>query len=218
LTQYDVNPTSQGTVMLQSNNPNTKRFLEVAMNDLKQSKIKIKIYKKSIRGIDILDGIDGYFDDDAREIGIYKDHRWLETFVHEYAHFLQWRDGDPTFAAYYKYNYNPLLMIDRWLERKITYDKRVENSFNIIRNNEISCDKMAIKLINKYKLPIQTEKYIKKANFQILFYHCVEKQRTWQVSEIYSNKKLWDCIPKTLRESYVQHVPSKLMRMAIESF
>lgn len=206
--------------MLRSSNPKTQKFLEIAMKDLKQNGIKLKIYKKTIDADDtsVPCKIDGYFDDLQLEMGVYKDHRWLETFVHEYSHFLQWRDRDPTFTAYYKHEYDPSVLIEKWLSRKISYDRRVENSFKIVRANEMSCDQIAVKLINKYKLPIQTQKYIKKANFQILYYHCVESERCWNVDKIYRNNELWEKIPITFRMSYVQHAPSRLMNIASKSF
>jgi hypothetical protein len=201
--------------MFCSRNTQVKKFLKVAMNDLEKHQINLKIYR---RRADPKYSLDGYFDDASLEIGLVKDRFWLETFVHEYSHFLQWKRGEKTFAAYYKYDYNPIFMVENWLERKIAYSKKVKNSFRIIRANEISCDKIAVELIKKYKLPIDTEKYTKNANLQLLFYHCVENQRNWNVSKIYKNPNLWAMIPKTMRFSYAQRIPSKLMETALECF
>ena len=201
--------------MLRSRNPRVQKFLEAASEDLKQHKIQIKIY---VREIDRRFNIDGYFDDASQQIVVKKNKHWLETFVHEYAHFLQWKHNDPSFAAYYKCRYNPVRLIEMWLERRTAYDRRVQNSFRIVRENEIACDRLAIELIKKYQLPINIEQYTRRANRQIIFYHCVEQKRAWDASHRFYGKQLYSMIPANIRESYTRNVPSKLMQTALELF
>lgn len=201
--------------MLRSHNTRVQRFLDMALDDLKQNKVTLKTYRNKIdRRFDI----DGYFDDCLREIAIRKNKHWLETFVHEYCHFLQWKHDDPSFAAYYKCSYNPVRLIELWLERRTPYDRRVQNSFRIVRENEIACDRLAINTIRKHELPIDTERYTRQANRQIIFYHCVEQKREWEPSHKFYGKQLYSMIPTNIRESYTQKVPSKLMQTALNLF
>lgn len=201
--------------MLESRNPKVKKFLKVAMQDLKNHNIDLKLYRKRA---DPKYSIDGYFDDESLQLGLVKNKKWLETFVHEYAHFLQWKNGEKTFAAYYKYDYNPIFIVENWLEKKISYNNKVKNSFRIIRANEISCDRLAVDLIKKHELPIDTQKYIKNANLYIIYYHCVENIRKWDATEIYRDENLWKMVPSTIRSSYIKNLPSRLMETALDCF
>jgi hypothetical protein len=201
--------------MLQSRNKCVQQFLDTAYNDLNEHQITVKVYKKRI---DNRFDIDGYFDDVSREIAIRKNRHWLETFVHEYAHFLQWKNNDPSFAAYYKCAYNPVRMIEMWLNRRTPYDRRVKHSFEVVRVNEIQCDKLALHLIRKHNLPINHENYTRRANRQIIFYHCVEHKRTWDPSHRFYGKQLCQMIPVNIRTSYAHNIPSRLLQTALELF
>jgi hypothetical protein len=201
--------------MLQSRNPQAQRFLEMTIDELKQNDVELKVYR---RNIDPTFPIDGYFDDIHMQLAVRKNRRWLETFVHEYAHFLQWKTNDPTFAAYYKYDYNPIQLVEMWLTRRVAYDRRVKNSFRVIRENEMACDRLATHLIQKHQLPINLDQYRRRANHQLLFYHCVEQKRSWNASDMFYGNRLYRLIPSTIRKSYTEHVPSKLMETALELF
>jgi hypothetical protein len=201
--------------MFCSRNPRVKKFLEVAIKDLKLHNIKIKLHRRTI---DPKFQIDGYFDDCAMELGVHKNHRWLETFVHEYAHFLQWKQDESTFAAYYKYDYDPVKLVENYVQRRVAYDKKVKNAFKVIRRNEACCDKLAANLIKKYCLPINLEKYRREANRQIVFYHCVELKRSWEPSNKFYGDFLGQMIPSKIKKSYADKLPQEILQTALKLF
>jgi hypothetical protein len=187
----------------------------MALQDLKQHNIKLKVYR---RNINTEFHIDGYFDDACLQLGIMKNHRWLQTFVHEYAHFLQWKHDERSFAAYYKYDYDPVRLVEMYVQRKTGYSRKVQNAFLVIRRNEASCDRIAAKLIRKHKLPINLDDYRREANRQIVFYHCVEHKRSWEPSNRFYGNVLRQMLPDRIKNSYAERLPKELLETALDLF
>ena len=201
--------------MLWTRNAHAKKFLDMAIEDLTQHNISIKVYRRNINS---KFNIDGYFDDNLLQLGVMKNSRWLETFVHEYSHFLQWKSHETSFAAYYKYDYDPVRLVEMYIERKTGYDRKVQNAFRVIRRNEASCDQIAAKLIRKYNLPIDINNYRKEANRQIVFYHCVEHKRSWEPSYRFYGNTLRKMMPDRIQRSYVDRLPKQILETALDLF
>jgi hypothetical protein len=157
--------------------------------------------------------IGGYFDDYNKKLYVANQPQWLEILVHEYAHYLQWKNNDPTFLAYYDYETCPTVQIEQWIEHKTAYTKEVRDSFRIIRNNEFACEKLACKLIQQYNLPIDVGIYKRKSNRYIIFYHFVEKTRIWNASPDFRSDTILHHFPDTLRSTYLQQVPKRLQSL-----
>jgi hypothetical protein len=196
-------------------NPHVKKFLQMAVQDLRDHKIKLKWYHRTI---DPVFQIEGYFDDNRMQLGVLKNQRWLETFVHEYAHFLQWKHDETSFAAYYKYDYDPVRLIEQYVQRRTAYNQKVKNAFRVVRRNEAACDRLAANLIRKYCLPIDLEYYRREANRQIVFYHCVEQKRSWQPSNKFYGMRLRQMLPSNIKTSYAERLPQKILETALELF
>ena len=96
---------------------------------------------------------------------------WVETLLHEYCHFLQWKEKSKLWIKYMK---NP----------------SIKNTTNL----EIDCEKRTIKLIKKLKLEayIDVKKYAQGANSYITFYHIYERTGKWyqkapfEIQDIYA--------------------------------
>jgi hypothetical protein len=92
---------------------------------------------------------------------------WIGVLAHEYAHFLQCIKGNGFWVKFQNamfeniddlediFTKKPNKIINKTLRKKISRS---------IINMELDCDKQAIKLINKYKLPVDKKEYIAKAN------------------------------------------------------
>lgn len=195
-------------------NKRTKKFFEIAMSDLKQNNIKLKWYARNIDSERTV----GYFDENNMELAILKDRFWLETFVHEYAHFLQWKYDKLSFGAYSNCSYDPSRVIENYVNRRVGYNRKVRHAFNLVRSNEAECDRLAASLIKKHKLPIDLDQYRQKANHQIVFYHCVEQKRKWEPSPNFSNKKFREMLPNRIQTSYAQRLPKDLLETALKLF
>lgn len=91
---------------------------------------------------------------------------WIGVLAHEYSHFLQCINHNKLWLSFQDSvfdNIDDLENIFIKKTNKINKTLRKKISRSII-NMELDCDKQAIKLINKYKLPVDKKEYITKAN------------------------------------------------------
>lgn len=206
---------------LTSRDPLVKKFLKDVNEDLRSHSIRLKVYKKSI---DPTFNIQGSFCEVSKELCLIKERGfWLETLLHEYSHFWQWKTKDKSFWAYYGKDYEPIQRVEDWLSGKHPkYDESVRHSFNIIRRNEIECDLRALRIAKKYDLPIDHTDYRRKANAQLVMYHCIEHCRRWECRDgfwsLKKNKEMFGIIPSRFMRCYVKSLPQKLLETALEAF
>lgn len=101
---------------------------------------------------------------------------WLGVFVHEYAHFKQWRNGaaiwhdeeaNKAYTDYFCYNY------------KTTKKRQI-----IVQSLEQDCEKRAVKIMRDFDLPINIDKYIQLSNVYIWYYNAVTKKKSWGNSNV----------------------------------
>ena len=113
----------------------------------------------------------------------------LEVFLHEYCHFLQWKNKrqiyEDSYSAYKRYN--------SWLSYK--RNKISKDDIRTIQKLEIDCDKLAVQVIKKKKLPINTERYIKYSNCYVLMYNFSYKHRSFFNEKRVLDSKILDCVP-----------------------
>lgn len=111
------------------------------------------------------------------------------VFVHEYAHFLQWKES----CAIWKESEDASDRFDEWLDDKdvvVTID-----DIRIIQKLELDCDRRAIELIRKHKLPIDIDRYIKESNSYVLSYNLIYKERDFFMSDNYALDDTLNHIP-----------------------
>lgn len=176
-------------------NKNRIVFLGEALADLINSKVTIKLESK-LR----VDGgkYNGYFTDEPiEEFGLAinkKEDLWFTIFLHEYCHFLQWKEG----AKVWK----DMDIIpddenwDKWLAGKKKYSKaRIDLFFDVTKRVEFDCEKRAVELIKKYGLDIELKRYIQKANAYIFFYNLYKEKKQWYVRPPYEFKSILKTMP-----------------------
>jgi hypothetical protein len=74
--------------------PSVAQFLKHIQHELTSHEIKLRFAKAVDRDL-----YAGWFDNVAKEMVVVRSHpRWLETLVHEYSHFLQYREGHELFV------------------------------------------------------------------------------------------------------------------------
>lgn len=187
----------------------TKTFNKI-IKELKNNNVKIKFVQSDSISIDRKAKVksSGYFattiiNDDEPEFVIaikrpYLD--WFGTFIHEYCHFKQWKENSKLWR---NYNFDDVisvdLLVDFWLKKKMEFNRRQLNSIiDPIINVEADCEKRVVKLIEKYKLPINKEDYIQKANAYIAFYEHLKATRKWYSSKRapYNIKSVYSKYPK----------------------
>lgn len=187
----------------------------MVIDDAKEHGIQVKTYK-NYHQIDKSFKMVGYFDE--KRIAVLRNDKWLDTLTHEYAHFIQWREGHPSYKAY-NITPDPIFLTEKYfLDATVPHDKNVKESFNIIRQNEFECNQLAIKLIKKHNLPVDLDNYKKKSNQEILFYHCAEKHRNHNPSRNFYGADFLNLIPNTLQSKYVSRPPVRILEEACKYF
>lgn len=116
--------------------------------------------------------------------------RWPEIFIHEYCHFLQQLDQDGGIeVAYVPVSADETNVM--WAQiAEVTWLNRLGAWFTggpgspllalrKTRAMEVDCDRRAIELIRKHRLPIDLVRYAQQANAYHLFYTVMETTRRW---------------------------------------
>lgn len=116
----------------------------------------------------------GCFDESGKAIRIARHcNEFLHVLVHEYCHFLQYINS----SKVYEKSYKASNIVDGWLKGKNYAAKDVKRAFFIVRSMERDCEKRAVRLINEFKLKIDTKMYSKRAHVYIYSHFMMEKSR-----------------------------------------
>jgi hypothetical protein len=179
---------------------NIKDFIEHVKGHCKKVGIKCDI--RPVKYLVLSGNIrcSGYFCEETMRLvvaGNSKD--WLSILVHEYAHLTQWQDKN---SNIWKTGSTGVTDLDNWLGgKKIrSIKKAIEQS----RDLELDNEKRSVKLIKKWKLPIDLNDYIKKANAYVQFYNYMRYSRKWSKpgNAPYSNKSIYEAMPSNFRMNY----------------
>jgi hypothetical protein len=137
----------------------------------------------------------GWFDSRKREFIVAMQGKGgFSTLIHEYSHFLQWRDR--------KKYYNRLLkscdIVFSWIAGKFYKKDVVEEAIKYVIELEWDCEMGALELIKKYDLDVDIKKYIQSANAYIMFYHVIHNTRKWCKKSPY-NPEITRSMPECLQ-------------------
>lgn len=142
---------------------------------------------------------------------------WEETFVHEYAHFLQHLDEDAKIPVTY-----PMMRVESyndwwdWLDGKIELDNRkLRRLRKSIQKMERDCDHRALKLIADNNLEIDVGAYAQRSNCYQLFYTLVERYRKWYVVPPYQLASVIALMPTKLMRSY-EKIPESYETLVVK--
>jgi hypothetical protein len=144
----------------------------------------------------------GYFDpEEGKERLVVASNRkdFLSILVHEYAHLTQWADN-----CYEWYNYGESYnLVDEWLGGEDVHNigRHLKRAMLIELDNE----KRSVALIKKFKLPIDIDDYIRKANSYMFFWLYLKYTRSWSKASNspYNNKTIISKMPKRFLKEYV---------------
>ncbi len=159
---------------------NTSNFIEFVKSECAKHGVKFKPYKRKY--IKLTDSIKcgGYFSDGADDsikvptlAFAQGSPDYLELLVHEYCHMTQWLDKIPLWDE----SEDSMNKIDQWLSGKRVHNiqKHLASSRDLELDNEIR----SVKMIKKWKLPIDIATYTKKANAYVIFYNYMKYSRKW---------------------------------------
>jgi hypothetical protein len=167
-------------------------FLGWASDQLIEAGVSIRILQKIA-----VKGCAGWFDSSKKELMVCAKHPdFFIVFVHEFCHFLQWRDD----RKWWNKRMKGYCKFTDWLALKRKKNEGREDCQLV----ELDCEKRAVKLIRKLHLPVDIKTYIQKANSYLLFYLIVEKNRKWPKSGCAS--------AGIYKPEVIKHYPAKFLK------
>jgi len=194
-----------------------KKFIKFVQDELFQYNIKL-IFG---RGTEVnMNGFrcSGYFDEvEVRVAKMSPD--WLSVLVHEYSHFLQWKNRHDEYENIKINNVDSLKIIHDWIDGEEFRPSTVKKAFMKARKLEKKCEMLALEVIKKHNLPINVEKFICQANCHIYYYHMMEKTRKRSIkNQMFYSKTLKKIMPKTFKCKNVRYIPEKVYKIALTKF
>jgi hypothetical protein len=131
--------------------------------------------------------VSGWFDGDKKELVCAKNrHDFLEILVHEFSHLTQWAEQCDVWVNIG----NSYGEMDEWLKGKQV--RNIYYHLSKCRDLELDNEKRSVKNIKKFKLSIDIDRYIRKANAYVIFYNWMGVTRKWCTpkNSPYNNNKL----------------------------
>ncbi len=189
----------------------TKQFVKYITDDLQQHGWNVKFAKS-------LKGCRGYCDEEKKIIAVEKTKNWTEILAHEYAHYIQYKNKYTTYSRYYSLNFDPETIMKKYLSGEINYTKQVKKSFEIVRNNELYCDIIALRLMKKFKIKVDESAYIKSVNIHMIYYHYLEKTQSSRYNfRLFYNDNSFKIVPDIFKKSYVFNIPDSVYNRVMET-
>ena len=116
----------------------------------------------------------GYFDSDGKVLVVSMNSKdALGILVHEYCHLTQWQDG----IELWDIANVSLGKVERWLQGKRV--NHIAKHLAHSRDLELDNERRSLKMMRKWKLSINEEDYVKKANAYVHFYNWLYYSRSW---------------------------------------
>ncbi len=165
----------------------------------------------------------GYWDDSNKQnVKLYctisdNETDWVPIFAHEFNHFIQWKKKLKVWR-----NANNVYETDMYniMHNKHISSRRLIRCLNTTRDLELDCEKRTVKLLCKYKVPINIKEYIRTANIYIHFYNYAKIYRSWfpNNNPPYDNYKIrrststsfyptYNSIPESLEKMFLKYYP-----------
>lgn len=191
-----------------SKNKEVQRFLNHVTRECEKHDVKLDIRAADYIWCDKI-RVSGYFDGDERVLAVAEKNKMsLYILVHEYAHMTQWLDQNSIWYA----NKTDHIRFDEWLAGKEVPE--IHQIINEVRDLELDNEKRSVKLIKRFKLPIDVNHYRRQANSYLFFYEHIKNTRKWckPHNRPYNNKKVVAVCPTRFLPNYetyfkkVQHI------------
>lgn len=130
---------------------------------------------------------------------------WLPVLVHEYCHFLQWKNDVKVWRDLsYPENIDSCSEIWHWIDHPHSQVDKIEEHLRNVRVMELNCERRTVSLITKMGLDIDLEVYKRKAFSYINLYNSMAITRKWPRRGYmpYSIKEIWERCPASLNGSF----------------
>lgn len=150
----------------------------------------------------------GYFDDHGMArlsvaTGDGLEH-WLPVLVHEFCHMQQWKENTEVWRNAKEEK------LFAWLGGKITLSKRgLMTQFRYARDLELDCERRSVRMIERWRLPIDIPAYIKAANAYLAFYAVLRDHQIWYVEAPYRVPQILKIMPARFMTKYQLDYPPR---------
>lgn len=193
-------------------NSNIDLFLKHVRLVTKEHGVKLILQKTKMVKLAKNSYCSGYFNDVPKpKIVVAVDkpiEQWLPVLVHEFCHLEQFLEGDLTWTNLEIYETDSCTEFQDWLDgNDELHPELITYHMKRVIDMEFNCEKRAVKKIKKFKLPINIEDYIQRANVYMWFYSAVKEMRKWSGKNndipVYRIKEIANFCPKTwIRNPY----------------
>lgn len=201
-----------------SENKRVRKFVNHVKSELSRHGMRLVLG----RGEQVnCDGIrlSGYFDEVQGVICVgRRNSYWLTVLVHEYAHFLQWRDRSEEYVNIRVNRMDSVGIIESWIDGEEYRPSTIRKAFIKARTLEKRCEMKALKLIRRFNLPVNEEFFVRQANSHIYYYHMMEKmRRRYGLGVIFRDRRIQRLIPTHFQCKNIRHIPAKVYELTRES-
>lgn len=177
-------------------------YLEDMIDQLIAADVKITIQDTPQVSLDDGIGCSGFFNSEPLEfaVAVGKPHEeWLKIFIHEFAHFEQWRDD----AVLFDKRSTDIGQLFAWVNGDIELDEpHLLQCRDSAIEIEYDCEVRVLAKIRHYALEsiINPQAYTRMANAYFNFYHYVVAERVWYKPghEPYVIDEVWNHFPAEL--------------------
>jgi hypothetical protein len=127
----------------------------------------------------------------------------LGILAHEYAHLTQWDEG----IKLWDESGNSMEKIDSWLGGKRVHN--IKRHLAVSRDLELDNERRTAKLIKKWKLSIDLNDYVKRANAYVHFYNWMYFSRKWSTpkNSPYTNPDIQSLMSTRFNMKYTEMTP-----------
>lgn len=190
-----------------------EKFIEYVRNETAKASVKFNLVDKKTVGVEGNVRVNGFFDEDELTVATKKPiEEWFPILVHEYSHFLQWKDNCQAWRRSIINGEDICDTLFLWIKKKKRYPLDIVKLHAArTRDVEVDCEKKAIGIIKEFKLGWHIEslfepRYIMQANSYLYFYnYAFLKRRWWRRSHSpYNNPDVWCNFPPFFKKSYTQ--------------
>jgi len=150
-----------------------------------------------------------YFDSEDRPIlkiakGNKTKEEWFGIVIHEYCHFLQWRDNSKNWKEYDKNEFQ--------FDTILCNPKKNRDKILILLKLEADCERRSVKIIRNNTL-IDAENYARMANAVLYKYAYLYKYYKWPQTNI-KLPELYNLCPDKIIKSYkdYRNIPTEIVK------
>jgi hypothetical protein len=195
-----------------------KDFLKYVRKTCKENGVKVKIGRgRLVKMTPFNFKVAGYFDEDEKllhcGIGL-NESDFLSTLVHEFAHVLQWIDGDYAYKNCGHEKYGSVQnVVCQWIKDEV--DVKNKDLISYTKKMiacELNAERRAVKLIKEYGLPIDIKRYSEHASATLYTYWMTLKTKKWdfkigakqRAASGGSLRRSFNSLPKKVETSFLE--------------